>query len=463
MAVSPAFSRFYHLSLGTRLAEMEQACTLPPAQLAERQAALLAGLLREAAANVPFYRRLLESHPVIDRSGRLDRERFARLPSLSKDLLRTHQADLIARPGFGGARWNSSGGSTGEPVRILQDRAHRDTSRAAKVLFDGWSGYAFGQPRVVLWGSRRDSRAHGAWWRPALRRLKNETWLDAFHMGPADLDRYADTIRRVRPVNILGYAESLHELARHLLARGETLPPCDGIVTTAGTLHDDARDAIGRALGGPVFNRYGSRETGEMASECRAHDGLHVSPLTHLVEIVRPDGSPCAPGERGEILVTSLVNQAMPLIRYRIGDEAAFASGECGCGCSWPRLVTVYGRTTDHLVSRRHGRIHGGALRFILNDLDWVRTYQVVQQATGDVIVSLVPLSAREGPTRVDRDGPMLRARIAALLDDGCSVSLELVDRIPATASGKRRHVISHVPMADSPAPSAFPTQDAGR
>src|SRR5690606_6453388 len=113
MAVSPAFSRFYHLSLGTRLAEMEQACTLPPAQLAERQAALLAGLLREAAANVPFYRRLLESHPVIDRSGRLDRERFARLPSLSKDLLRTHQADLIARPGFGGARWNSSGGSTG--------------------------------------------------------------------------------------------------------------------------------------------------------------------------------------------------------------------------------------------------------------------------------------------------------------------------------------------------------------
>src|SRR5690554_6099476 len=143
MATPPLFARLYRLPLAARLAELERARTLPPPALAERQAALLAGLLREAAANVPFYRRLLEAHPVVDRTGRLDRGRFARLPPMTKDDLRAHQADLIARPGFAGARWNSSGGSTGEPVRILQDRAHRDTSRAAKLLFDGWSGYGF--------------------------------------------------------------------------------------------------------------------------------------------------------------------------------------------------------------------------------------------------------------------------------------------------------------------------------
>lgn len=445
MCAAPLFARLYGLAVAPQLGALRAARSAPQETLAQHQAAALRALLADAATNVPFYRRQLREHGLVDAAGTVHLERFASLPPMTKQDLRAHKAELVSETAGRDARWNASGGSTGEPVRILQDDAHRNASRAGKVMFDAWSGYAYGRRRVVLWGSPRDQRSGQHWWRPALRRLKNEIWLDAYRMGADDLDRYAETIRRFRPVNVLGYAESLHELARHLLARAETLPSCAGIVATAGTLYDDARFDIERALGGPVFNRYGSRETGEMAAECAAHAGLHLSPLTHILEVLRPDGSPCSPGERGELVVTPLSNRAMPLLRYRIGDEAALASGECSCGCTWPRLTTIFGRTTDHLLSAREGRIHGGAFRFILNEVDWIRTYQIVQEHDCQLRVLLVPIKAQDAAMLLARDEPMLRARMAELMGDDVAVTLDLREEIPPSPSGKHRHVVSHV------------------
>ena len=452
------FAPVYNLAIAGELGALQAARAAPQAALARHQAQALGALLRHAAATVPFHRQRLREYGVVDAAGSVDLTRFSSLPPLTKQELRDHQADLVSTSAGHDARWNASGGSTGEPVRILQDKAHRNASRAGKVMFDAWSGYAYGRRRVVLWGSPRDQRSRSHWWRPALRRLKNELWLDAYRMGADDLDRHAEAIRRFRPVNVLGYAESLHELARHLLARGNTLPSCAGIVATAGTLHEDARRDIETAFRTPVFNRYGSRETGEMAAECTAHAGLHLSPLTHIVEVVRPDGSACMPGERGELVVTPLANRAMPLLRYRIGDEAALAAGECACGCTWLRLTTVFGRTTDHIVSARHGRIHGGAFRFILNEVDWIRTYQIVQARDGGLKVLLVPVSSEDTTSLLTRDEPMLRARLSDLMGEGASIAFELGAEIPPSASGKRRHVVSQVeatppPLAGGAAP----------
>jgi phenylacetate-CoA ligase len=451
MAKNPPFAALYRSLLAGPIGEIDASRQFPPDHLAELQNARLAALLRDAGHSVRYYNRLLRQHGVMSTEGDIDLERFPALPTLSKFDIREAGDDLRSDRPRPGTRWNASGGSTGEPVRIAQDAAHRNASRAAKFVFDGWSGYRFGLPRIVVWGSPRDRLAGRAWWRPALRRLKREVWLDAYTMSPEDIDRHIATIEAIRPVNILGYAESLHEMARHLLARGTSLPPCAGIVSTAGTLFPDARADIERAFQSPVFNRYGSRETGEMAGECSAHNGLHVSPLTHYIEILRPDGTPCAVGERGEIVVTPLANRAMPLIRYRIGDEAAFAPGACACGCTWPRLLTVHGRTTDHVVSPTNGKIYGGAFRFIVNTLNWVQHYQVVQTEASAISIRLAPLPGIDAAAALRRDTPMIAARAADLMGPGCRIDIVLVDAIAPTASGKRRHVIGDIAAPAGP------------
>jgi phenylacetate-CoA ligase len=444
MPTKPPFAHLYRLLWAGDIRRLEAARLMPPSEVAARQTENLSSLLIDAGRTIPYYGQRLREYGVLSDRDHVDLDRFSLLPPLSKLDLRYATRSLRSEVRRRGERWNSSGGSTGEPSRFLQDAEHRNASRAAKVVFDSWSGYALGMPRVVLWGSHRDGRAGRYWWRPALRRLKGEVWLDAYHMSAGDLDRYEAIIRSIRPVNILGYAESLHELARHLLARQRTLPPCAGVVSTAGTLFPDAREDIERAFGSPIFNRYGSRETGEMAAECAGHCGLHVSPLTHYIEVIRPDGSPCEVGEPGEILVTPLANRSMPLIRYRIGDEASLA-GPCPCGCTWPRLSTVHGRTTDHVVSPRQGKVYGGAFRFILNELEWVQHYQVVQKTEARLQISLAPLQRAGAEAQMASAAPRLRAQIAELMGPGCSVEILLVDDIPPSASGKRRHVISDI------------------
>ena len=108
---------------------------------------------------------------------------------------------------------------------------------------------------------------------------------------------------------------------------------------TADTLRDHMRARIERVYGCPVTNRYGSRELGDIAGQCSAVQGLHVFPWANYVEVVDDAGRPVGPGEEGELAVTSLINRAMPLIRYRIGDRGILARPGEGCSCGRPGQV----------------------------------------------------------------------------------------------------------------------------
>ena len=100
-----------------------------------------------------------------------------------------------------------------------------------------------------------------------------------------------------------------------------------------------------------------------MAMEC-SRGRMHLVPFVGVMEIVRPDGSPCVPGESGEIVATGLLNDAMPLIRYRLGDCAAWDENQiCECGNGHPILKYIDGRTDDYLLTidgRKIGRREAG-------------------------------------------------------------------------------------------------------
>jgi len=108
------------------------------------------------------------------------------------------------------------------------------------------------------------------------------------------------------------------------------------------------RARVSQGLGVEVFNSYGSSVVmgPGIAGECTAHDGLHVFEDFFIPEIIDPStGSVLGPGQKGELVITTLMREAFPLIRYRTGDIAMIKDGLCPCGRTHMRLEDFYGRT----------------------------------------------------------------------------------------------------------------------
>ena len=158
-------------------------------------------------------------------------------------------------------------------------------------------------------------------------------------------------LKTFRPKVLLGYANSLKLLAQYLKSHGLAAYQPRSIVSTAEVLGPEDRALIEDVFGCRVFNRYGCREVSVIASECAEHAGMHIMAEGLCVEVVR-GGRYAPPGEAGAVLITDLLNLAMPLIRYRIGDVAASQAGPCSCGRGLPRLEGLQGRVTDFLVAR---------------------------------------------------------------------------------------------------------------
>ena len=103
---------------------------------------------------------------------------------------------------------------------------------------------------------------------------------------------------------------------------------------------------IQAAWGCRVFEHYGMTEMGYGGGvQCAARRGYHLREADLYCEVVDPvTGRPCPPGEPGEVVFTTLTREAMPLIRYRTGDLAAWEEGPCPCGSDLPLLGLVQGR-----------------------------------------------------------------------------------------------------------------------
>ena len=431
------------------LAAARAALALAPDEVARLQRSRLADLLLHAHAHVPYYRRALEDSGVVvaDAGGAREvrLERFPELPPLGKADLRERFDDLTSDDAASrGAYATSTGGSTGEPVRFLHDREMHAWKLANKALFDSWTGYRPGDGFALLWGAVGDlahasPRARlGAW-------LRNELALEAYELSPAKMDSYVARLNAFRPRLLLAYAQSAFELARHAESRGLEVLPIPAVMTSATNLEPEMRSTIERVFGAEVYDRYGSREVADVACENGDGLGLVIDPLTHVVEAVDAAGRPVPDGEHGELLVTTLTNRSMPLIRYRIGDAGVL--GPPAGGVPWPRLTAVSGRVTDvfHTVDGR--QVYGGYFTRQFYGRDWVAQFQVVQEDYDRLRVRVVPRPGTD-PELIAAEQRALATAFRSALGEGCAVEFEVVDDIPVGPTGKRRYTLSHVEPA---------------
>jgi phenylacetate-CoA ligase len=146
------------------------------------------------------------------------------------------------------------------------------------------------------------------------------------------------------------------QLALAQLESGYIPIKIEQFLTVSDRVDPQLRALISDVFGGRIIDRYSSEEFGYIALQCPVHDHMHVCSPSLVVEVVDDEGNACDIGVPGRVLVTSLHNFAMPLIRYDIGDIAEFGE-PCDAGIIWPVLKQVNGRDRDS-ITLPNGQFH---------------------------------------------------------------------------------------------------------
>ena len=418
--------------------DLEQTQWWPRERLAELQLERLRALLADAAAHVPYYRDALREARVDPASIRSLAD-LQPLPFLTKPLIRANLGRLKSDRAKDLARFNT-GGSSGEPLIFFIGRERVSHDVAAKWRATRWWGVDIGDPEIVVWGSPIEVGAQDR-----LRRLRDKVLrtrlLPAFEMSEPKLDRFVQEIRAMRPRMLFGYPSSLSLIARHAERRGIAMNDLGIRVAfvTSERLYDHQRSDISRVFGCRVANGYGGRDAGFIAHEC-PEGGMHITAEDIIVETVRPDGTPAAAGEAGEIVVTHLATRDFPFIRYRTGDVGVLDDRTCPCGRGLPLLKEIQGRSTDFVVARDGTVMHGLALIYVLRDQPGVGAFKIVQESLELTRVLVEPAEGFRQEQLVTIEHG-LQARLGA----GVRVEVELVPQIAPEKSGKFRYVVSHV------------------
>ncbi len=408
------------------------------------QARALRPLLSAAAERVPHYRDAWDADARAGaRRGELGAVPAARQGAapLRSGPLRRSGSD--AHPGLGpvdglvGRRLVfPTSGSSGTPVRTIWTAAELRASMAVReVRSAGWSGVSFRDPRATFSGRIvvPDPDSDGPFHRWNV--VERQAYLSTFHLRAENAVAYADAIRRHGVVWGTGYAQSFARLGRLLMDQGADRPRLKAVVATSEKLSDIDRATIEEAFSCVVREEYSSIENAVLATECE-HGSLHVSPDVGVVEILRPDGTPAGPGEVGEVVATGILRRSQPLIRYRIGDLAAWSDEPCRCGRALPALAEVVGRVEDVLIGpdgRRVTRFHG-----VFYEIPGLIEAQIVQRTARRFTVRVVVTE------RFDHAGAaVIVGRMLDRLGSAAEVDVEPVEAIARTAAGKFRAVVS--------------------
>ena len=422
------------VAAGSELARCDQ---LDPAAYRALCSAKLDRLMKRTARHVPYYREKMQESG-IDISRASGEELLAALLPLTKDIIRAESDRLISGDMEGNRlKPNSTSGSTGSPLRFFTDRRSQIYRAATVTRNRRWLGILPGDPTASLWGSPIDVQHANAACGRAHALITRDMLLSACAMRDSDMADYAARLTRFRPRLLTGYPSVLVEFGNYCAERSIRFESLSAVLCSAEALYLDQRAIIEDRLGVPVFNRYGSREVGDIAQEAPGVEGLLVNADRIHVEIVDEAGSHCAPGVVGHILVTDLSNFGMPLIRYAIGDLAAWGAGPKGVSLPYPVLSCIEGRSLDVVRTPSGNRIGGTFWTMLLREKPGIAKFQVVQENEQGVRIRYV-----QDPNVADTDLAFFAGRIRENAGAEFGIRFERVDEILAEPTGKYRVVV---------------------
>jgi phenylacetate-CoA ligase len=427
----PIWLRHYHPHYARFARQFHKTQHFTPEELERWQSQRLREQLLHAFRNIPFYRRRFEMNGITPLDIRTPEDLKA-LPVLTKADLRRHDAELLARNIPPESRVQQQAvGANGMPVRFWVDKERLDSRRAALDRHNAWAGLYPGAWYAQLSGFRTDANPAPQQTGWSERLIDHRLQLNTSLIGERDLEQYIGVLRRFRPRVLVANAQSAVFFARYCEQSGIRDIHFRTIIVTAEMLLPGQRAFLEEVFHARVFNRYSSCEFSVIASDCPDMKGMHVSADALIVEVESSTNASRA----GRVLITDLLNRAMPLIRYEIGDTASpLRTAVCSCGRAFPRMANVRGRVTDFLVTADNRRVAGLPLAAIAGDMPQVRQIQFVQKDRGHIQLRIVPGGNYGADTVAE-----LRRRLNPMFHGNTEISIVTVEQIQSERLGKFR------------------------
>lgn len=381
------------------------------------QETALERIIAHALATVPYYREL-----GVDLAESRGLEVIAKFPILTKQLIQQNEKRLVSDEYVAAALHSSrTSGSTGEPTTTYFDS---DAWLLMKHVLKWWRTLSdLRYPPYRVLAIDESAPASGGISGPfvAVRRVGIE----------AGIERHLDVIRQFKPTGIYGTPSWLNELVQAARGGSAPLPPARVVWTSSEVLAAPVRAEIERGFGCVVRDVYGCTELKDIAAEC-THGRRHINFETSFVEVLSDSDDGV-----GSLVITNLVNRAMPLIRYRIGDLGRLESGSCPCGRAAPWISDIDGREVDLVEMAGGGKISPYALSTLIATDVAIARFQMIQRTTTEIEIQYVPHPG------ADADVAGLTGALRSVVDGKLRFSFNRVDRIAErTPAGKHQILI---------------------
>ena len=422
------------------------------AEIAAGQQSQLMLLLEWAANNVPHYRKqglLKNALKILRRSPERFEEQWLQLPLLTKETLRSESAALNAPavpPAHMPLAVVVTSGSTGIPVEVNTTTVTRTVWDALAMREHLWQRRNFQKRLGIIRASKRaeglrQGLNHANWGQPVAGLYRTGPMSVVHIKQPVDV--LVEWLRRFDPHYLLTYPSVAAALFDALGPGGRT-PSLEELRLIAEPVDVEFERQLKDAWGVRITDIYSCNETGKIAQRCREHDNLHVQAEGIFVEILNDRGERCAPGESGQVVLTSLHNLATPLIRYQIGDYATVGE-PCSCGRASLVIGRVLGRVR-HLAMSPDGKRYFPVSLWKIRAVAPVRQAQWVQTALDAIELRAVldrPLTAGETQQAAEV--------VCETLGFAYRVTVVPVDEIARGPTGKFQEFLSLLPEPASP------------
>ena len=404
-------------------------------EIVRLQEDLLQKQMHYLATHSPYYQRMFKENNINPDSIRYIAD-LQQLPFTEKEQLHKYNRDFLCCPESKVIDYVTTSGTMGDPVTFAC--TEKDLQRLAYNEHKSFACAGITEESVVQLMTTLDKRfMAGMAYFLGLRKLG----AGVIRVGNGIPELQWDTIQRLHPTAIMCVPSFILRLVEYAKQHGIDYRNCSvkKIIGIGEGLRDQQfnLNLLGKRIHEQwpeveLYATYSSTEMSATFSECEYGCGGHVHPELIIVEIVDEKGNVVPDGEQGEVVVTTLGVEGMPLLRFKTGDIAAKIVQPCKCGRNSYRLTPLVGRK-NNMIKLKGTTLYPPAINDVLDNTDYVQNYVVVvRTSVAGTDEVLVRIGLRDSSLQHDEVIKNLKDRFRARLRVAPDIEILPADVIQA-------------------------------